>query len=354
MEFLNYDFYNNTVLQWIIAVLVFSLFLPVFALIRKIVTNRLHRLFQKTKTELDDFITELLNQIKFFFYGVLGLYLASLTLTLPPKIQDIMSVLIIVALLIQGGIWGGSIIDFWITRFKKKRFDQDPASVTTITALAFVGRLILWTIVLLLMLENLGINVTGLVAGLGIGGIAIALAVQNVLGDLFASLSIVLDKPFVIGDFIIVDDFLGVVKHVGLKTTRIQSLSGEQLIFSNSDLLNSRIRNYKRMAERRVVFEVGVTYNTPFEKVKAIPEMLKQAVEAQQNVRFDRAHFKEYGDFSLNYEIVYYVLTPDYNAYMDTQQTINFHIFENFEQQGIDFAFPTQTLYLNKETDNQP
>jgi small-conductance mechanosensitive channel len=350
MDFLQVEFYHNTVLQWLIAVLVLSLFLPLFALLRVIVTKRLHHLFQKTRTDLDDFLVELLHQTKFFLSGALGLYLAALTLKLPATVQSIISVLLIIALLAQAGVWGSSVIKFWIQRFTRQRFEEDPSSVTTISALNFVGRLVLWAIVLLLMLENLGISVTGLVAGLGIGGIAIALALQNILGDLFASLSIVLDKPFVIGDFIIVDDYMGVVKQVGLKTTRIQSLSGEQLIFANHDLLGSRIRNYKRMDERRVAFTIGVTYETPFEMVKAIPAMLKKAVEEQQNVRFDRAHFKEYGDFSLNYETVYYIGTADYNAYMDTQQAINLTIFRVFEQQGISFAYPTQTLYLNQSS----
>jgi small-conductance mechanosensitive channel len=198
----------------------------------------------------------------------------------------------------------------------------------------------------LLALDNMGVNITGLVAGLGIGGIAVALALQNILGDLFASLSIILDKPFVIGDFIVVDQLMGTVEHVGLKTTRIRSLSGEQVIFSNAGLLQSRIRNFKRMAERRVVFTVGVTYQTPYEKLARISALLREAVELQQGVRFDRAHFKEYGDFALVYEIVYFVTSPDYNKYMDIQQAINFEIYRRFQQEGLEFAYPTQTLFV--------
>ncbi len=176
---------------------------------------------------------------------------------------------------------------------------------------------------LLLALDNLGVDVTALVAGLGVGGIAVALAVQSILGDLFASLSIVLDKPFVIGDFIIVGDLLGTVENVGIKTTRVRSLSGEQLIFSNADLLNSRIRNYGRMYERRVVFTVGVTYDTPRHKLE---------------------------DFSLDFETVYYVQDPAYNLYMDIQQAINLELYQRFADEGIEFAYPTQTLFLAKET----
>jgi small-conductance mechanosensitive channel len=191
------------------------------------------------------------------------------------------------------------------------------------------------------------------VAGLGIGGIAVALAIQNILGDLFASLSIALDKPFVIGDFIIVDQLLGTVEHIGLKTTRIRSLSGEQIVFSNADLLNSRIRNYKRMYERRVVFSIGVTYQTPYEKLASIGTTLKEIIESQPDVRFDRAHFREYADSSLNYEVVYYVKSPDYNRYMDIQQAINLEIYRRFQDGGIEFAYPTRTLYLQDTLDDE-
>jgi small-conductance mechanosensitive channel len=216
--------------------------------------------------------------------------------------------------------------------------------------LAFVGRVAVWSIVLLVLLDNLGVDITTLVAGLGVGGVAVALAAQNILGDLFASLSIVLDRPFVVGDFLNVGDFLGTVEKVGIKTTRIRSLSGEQLIFANNDLLGSRIRNYGRMQQRRVVFSIGVTYQTPPEKLAAISDMLREAVEAQQDVRFDRAHFAKYGDFALIYEIVYYCLSADYNRYMDVQQAINIRIYERLAEAGVEFAYPTQTLYLARSS----
>ncbi len=204
--------------------------------------------------------------------------------------------------------------------------------------------------VLLLSLQNVGVDVTALVAGLGVGGIAVALALQNILGDLFASLAIVLDKPFVLGDFINVGgEFLGSIEAIGLKTTRIRSLSGEQLVFSNSDLLGSRIRNYGRMAERRIAFTVGVTYETPKDRLAEIPGIIREAVEAQDKVRFDRSHFQKFGDFSLDFETVYYVLSPDYSTYMDIQQAINLRLFGEFGDRGIEFAYPTQTLHLFKQ-----
>jgi small-conductance mechanosensitive channel len=227
--------------------------------------------------------------------------------------------------------------------------ESNAGAVTTLSSVGFVLQSLLWMILLLVALDNFGINVTTLVAGLGISGIAVALAVQNILGDLFASFSIVFDKPFVIGDFIIVGDFLGTVEYVGLKTTRIRSLSGEQLIFSNGDLLKSRIRNFKRMYERRVVFTIGVLYQTTYEQLIEIPKMIRSIIESQGQVRFDRAHFKEYGAYSLNFEVVYWIQNPDYNVYMDIQQAINLTIFKQFKEKDIHFAYPTQTLFIEND-----
>jgi len=207
----------------------------------------------------------------------------------------------------------------------------------------------MWVLVLLLVLDNLGVQVTALVAGLGIGGIAIALAAQSVLGDLFASFVIVVDKPFKEGDFIIVGDLMGSVEHVGIKTTRVRSLWGEQLVFSNSDLTSSRIRNFGLMQQRRILFSVGVTYDTAPDAVERIPEMIREAVESQELTRFDRAHFSGYGDSSLDMEVVYYVLSGDYNVYMDIQQGINLALLRRFTDEGIDFAFPTRTLHVYGE-----
>jgi len=237
-------------------------------------------------------------------------------------------------------------VKFWLGLVLQKRMDQDASSATTISLLGFVARLILWVMVLLLILDNLGVNITGLVAGLGIGGIAVALAVQNILGDLLASLSIVLDKPFVIGDFVVVDSLSGTIEHIGLKTTRIRSLSGEQLIFANNDLLKSRIRNYKRMSERRIVFSFGVVYQTPLPKLKGIKEIIRDIISKEENTRLDRVHFKEYGDSSINYEVVYFVTVPDYNIYMDVQESINLEIFRRFAEEKITFAYPTTTVFL--------
>ncbi len=349
MSLLETTFYHNTLKEWIIALTILVVSYTVLRVIKAIFVHRSQVIIKKTHTAIDDLFFDLIRKVKFFLLFAAALYMGALAVTLPPKVDNIIRIILVIAFLWQAAIWGNTLIVFFIARYRKQKLETDAASVTTISALGFVAKLALWTIILLLALDNMGVNITGLVAGLGISGIAVALAVQNILGDLFASMSIALDQPFVIGDFIIVDNYMGTVQKIGLKTTRIQSLSGEQLIFSNSDLLNSRIRNYKRMYERRVVFGIGVIYQTPYEKLETIPEMIKEIIAEQENARLDRVHFKEFGDSSLNFEVVYYVKNPDFNVYMDIQQAINLKIFQRFAEEGIEFAYPTRTLFLNHE-----
>jgi small-conductance mechanosensitive channel len=218
-----------------------------------------------------------------------------------------------------------------------------------ITGIMIVINITVWALGLVFLFDNLGYNVTAIVTGLGIGGIAIALAAQNILGDLFNYFVIFFDRPFEVGDFIVVDDKKGNVEYIGIKTTRIKSLSGEQIVISNSNLTNSRLHNFKRMEERRIVFMLGVTYGTSVEKLKAIPEIIKKIFDEEALARLDRVHFAAYGDFSLNYEIVFFVNSPDYNQYMDVHQSVNLKIYEAFELRGIEFAFPTQTIHLAKQ-----
>ena len=289
---------------------------------------------------------ELIDRVHPLFLLVAAIYVGSLRLALPKTVGEVILKIFFIGMLLQIARLGSHAIKFLIDRYRRQEIEKNAEAVTTLSSVAFLLRILLWLILLLVALDNFGVNVTTLIAGLGVGGIAMALAVQNILGDLFASFSIVLDKPFVIGDFIIVGDYLGTVEYVGLKTTRIRSLSGEQLIFSNTDLLGSRIRNFKRMYERRVVFTIGVLYQTPVEKLETIPILIREIVESQKQVRFDRAHFKEYGTYSLNFEVVYWIKNPDYNVYMDIQQAINIALFRRFEKEGVEFAYPTQTLYF--------
>ncbi|GIV37582.1 MAG: hypothetical protein KatS3mg032_1961 [Cyclobacteriaceae bacterium] len=203
-----------------------------------------------------------------------------------------------------------------------------------------------WALGLVFVFDNLGYNVTTIITGLGIGGIAIALAAQNILGDLFNYFVIFFDRPFEVGDFIVVDDKRGTVEYIGIKTTRIRSLSGEQIIMSNTNLTSARLHNFKRMNERRVLFTLGVVYGTPLEKLRKIPGLLRDIIARQPLIRLDRIHFASYGAYSLNYEIVFFVQSPDYNQYMDIMQDVNLQIYESFEKEGIEFAFPTQTIFV--------
>jgi len=344
--FLTQIVYSNPVWTWLLAAAVIIVVAMILVLLRRFFHRRLVEFAKRTVTEVDDLVADLIGRTRFWFLATVSLYAGSLALTLPAMAARVISTIAVLVLLVQVGIWGTALVTFWMTRSVKRKLEVDTATATSMAALGFIIKLALWAVILLLALDNMGLDITALIAGLGIGGIAVALALQSILGDLFASLSIVIDKPFVIGDFIIVDDLLGTVERIGLKTTRVRSLSGEQLVFSNSDLLNSRIRNYKRMFERRIVFSIGVTYQTPHEKLAAIPATIREIIEAQEMTRFDRAHFKAYGDFALTFETVYYVLVPDYNTYMDIQQAINLAIYERFEKEGIDFAYPTQTLYF--------
>ena len=225
----------------------------------------------------------------------------------------------------------------------------DAAEAKATRSITTVLNWVIWAGGAVFILDNLGIKISAVIAGLGIGGIALALAAQSILGDLFSSFAIFLDKPFKVGDFIIVGDLLGVVEHVGIKTTRIKSLHGEQLVFPNSDLTNSRIRNYKKMQKRRVSFQIGVLYQTTHEQLKNIPQIVAEIVKNIDKVTLDRAHFLSFADFSLVFEIVYYVDGSDYNLYMDIQQEINLALKENFGKAGIEFAYPTQTLYTVKQ-----
>lgn len=341
--------WGNTITEWLVAA---GLALAVAVALRLVaarVLGRVRTLAGKTENRIDDLVIGLLEKTKLLFILLVAVWAGSLTLTLEPGTDRFIQSILIIGLLLQAAVWGTAVIDHFLDRYREKQIEVDPSGATAVGAMSFIARVALWTVIVLMALQNLGINVTTLIAGLGVGGIAVALAVQNILGDLFASLTIVMDKPFVLGDFIIVGDYMGTVEYVGLKTTRIRSLGGEQIVFGNSDLLGARVRNYKRMNERRILFKVGVVYGTPHDKVERIPDMIREAVESQENTRFDRAHFKEYGDSALVFETVYYMLVPDYNVYMDVQEGINLQLYRRFEEEGIEFAFPTRTVFVNLE-----
>ena len=278
---------------------------------------------------------------------------------LPKEWQSTFHHTFVVALLMQIGFWVVTASIFAVNYAfyyraarEGKSIEDDPSLNTGKHIIGFIIYLLIWSTILLLCLDNIGFNVTSIVAGLGIGGIAIGLAVQNILGDLLSSLSILFDKPFVKGDFIIVGDYLGTIERIGLKTTRVRSLSGELIVFPNKHLVESQIRNYQQMQERRIVFQIGVIYETSADQLAKIPQIIKEIIESTALARFDRSHFAKYGDFSLDFETVYYVLSSDYGQYMDVQQLINIKLFKAFEEEGIVFAYPTQQLYLTSTKDS--
>jgi small-conductance mechanosensitive channel len=344
---MNYLANQKLITDFICAVSVtITVYLAIY-IAKRVLIPRLEKNMLQTDDKCHNIALDLIRKIHPVFWVVLAVYIGTLQLSLSAFLSDIIRKTFIIILLLQTGRLVTTFIRLWIDYYKTTKINTDAGAITTLNSVGFLLRILLWIILLLIALDNFGVNVTTLIAGLGIGGIAVALAVQNILSDLFASFSIVLDKPFVIGDFIIVDDLLGTVEYVGIKTTRIRSLSGEQLIFSNADLLKSRIRNFKRMYERRVVFSISIVYQTPIEKIEAIPLMIRRIIEDQGPVRFDRAHFKEYGTYSLNFEIVYWIKDPDYNIYMDTQQAINIAIYKLFREADIEFAYPTQIIKTN-------
>jgi small-conductance mechanosensitive channel len=348
MNLLDEIFWGNPVRSWLIALGICLGLALGLRLVLAILKSRLGRLAKHTRNSIDDVAVEALGRTVMPTLLVIGLATAAQTLDLPDGTNLILHHLLVVVMIVQVGLWIAYVATHWLDHYRSRQMKNDRGAATAVGAISFVVQVAIWTTALLAILGNLEVNITALVAGLGIGGIAVALALQNVFSDLFASLSIVFDKPFVIGDFIIVGEQMGSVEHVGLKTTRVRSLSGEQLVFANSDLLTSRIRNFGRLYERRVVFQLGVTYQTLQEKLVEIPGIIREAIEEQEKTRFDRSNFAKYGDFALNFETVYYVLASDYNLYMDIQEKINLKIRERFLAEEIEFAYPTQTLILQR------
>jgi len=344
MFFLQERVFGNRIADWADALVLLVVLTFLFVVTKRLLARRF-RMLSEARDGLREMIAEILRRTRSLVLFLIALYLASQRVELSERIEDMLRGVAFVAALVQIGIWGSYFIQNGLKRYMSRR-TAEPVSHSGIAVMVLFGRILLWAFVFLLIMENLGVNVTTLIASLGVGGIAIGLATQNILGDLFASLSILLDRPFEAGHFIIIDGYMGTVEQVGLKTTRIRSVNGELLVFGNNDLLKSRIRNFANFRERRIIFTFGVLYDTPAEKLRRIPGMVREIVEKTASTRFDRAHFKAFGNSSLDFEVVYYVLSPDYVIYMDIQQNINLAIFEAFEKEGIGFAFPTRTIHL--------
>lgn len=335
---------GNSLRDWMTALGLALCINLVVGVTKWVVARYLARYAERTESQVDDAIVVMVKRTKQWLIFGITLMIGTRYLDLPPKIDHVLIHTAVLSGGLQVGLWLSAGLNVWINRYRSTTTDL--AATTSLGALHFIARLVVWTLVILITLDNLGFNVSAMVAGLGVSGIAVALAVQNILGDLFASLSIVIDKPFVVGDSITVDNLSGTVEHVGLKTTRVRSSTGEEIIFSNGDLLKTRIRNMKRMQERKMVFTFGVVYEIDAKVLATIPDTVKRIIEATPRTRFDRAHFKGFGASSLDFEVAFWMRTADYMASLDAQQQINLGLFEAFAEQGIAFAYPTQTLIV--------
>lgn len=306
-------------------------------LVRALVRRKLHAA-HLTETGIDDFVCESANRTKLYLLFLPIVYLGARALTLPVQLAHPLKLAVQLALIGQAALWLAGVADFWLRRYGRTRIESDPSAVMTLNVFRIALICAVWILAVIAAIDNLGFNVGAVLTGLGIGGVAVALALQNILADLFASLSIVIDKPFVLGDSIAVDQFAGTVEHIGLKTTRVRSVAGEELIFSNGDLLKSRIRNFKRMTQRRALLRIAVTGATPLEKLERIPLILQTIVEKQPLTRFDRAHFVAPGAGAHEFELVYYVTSREQRILLDTQQAVAYDLIRTFAAEGIELA----------------
>lgn len=335
---------GNSVLKWLVA-LAMLLGIAIFGrVIQGFLVRRFEKRAAQTANRVDDVFVKVIRATTPFFHLAVGLALASNAIELEPRIRTIIRITCAIVIGLQCGRWAQTAIVEGVDVWAAKR--EGAQSATMAAGLRFLGRLVIWTVVVLAILSNMGVELSAVIAGLGVGGVAAALAVQSTLGDLIAGVSMYFDRPFDIGDFIIVDGYLGTVRSIGTRTTRLASLDGEEIVFPNGDLVKSRIRNYARMRERRVVFGFGIEYNLPAAKIERARELVSEIVRAREGLRFDRAHFKGYGEYSLAFEVVYYVLSPDYNLYMDHQHAINMELYRRFEAEGIRFALPVRTVFM--------
>ena len=357
MKFWQVEFLNNEVRSWAIALVTFLVTLTVLPIVKSFVSARRRRWAERdaqtphvpaSAHHAIGLTTLLVERTSRVFLWAVAVYLASRDLTFTPRIERFLTIGIVLAFWMQVGLWAMTSVRYAIDLRRKSSAGLDALLTSSIDVILFVAGLGVWAMVLLLALDNLGVQIKPLLAGLGIGGIAVALAVQTVLSDLLASLSIALDKPFGIGDFLTVGESQGTVEHIGVKSTQLRSLTGEQIIISNTDILKSRVRNYGRMRERRALFQFGVSYDTDPKALAAIPGMVRQIIEATPETRFDRCHFLAYGPATLQFEVVFYCTKPDFNIYADAQQKINLEIFERLRAMNVSLT-PPNRMSVNLE-----
>lgn len=345
-EFLGKEYLGNSFQDYVVSICIFVALSVIFKFVQWGILFRLGQLAKKTETSIDDTFIKIVRSLKPQFYYFLAFYFGVQFLNLSGSVSQAIGAIFTIWIVYQGIVALQILIDDVIA--KKFSVDKDPGTQSAIKYLSNIVKFALWAIGFLLVLSNLGVNITSLVAGLGIGGLAIAFAVQNILADLFSSFAIFFDKPFQVGDFIVAGGSSGTVEKIGVKTTRLRALSGEEVVIANKELTSARIQNYRNVQERRVVLSLGVLYETSEDKLAKIPELIKDVVTSVSKARFDRAHFSGFGDSALLYEIVYYAETGDYTEYMNIQHEVNLGIVAIFNQEKIGFAYPTQTLYISK------
>jgi small-conductance mechanosensitive channel len=347
--FFSYEYFGNTVWQYTTALVAFVAVFSVLKLFKRRVIKNLHKLAEKTEGDFDDLVAQIIQSVGRPFYLFVSLAVAIQFIEQPDLLKKVVFYIALTVVLYTAVRAIQQLIDYGFQKGVRKRLEEDPRfDASAVRLLSKIAKWTVWLIALLLVMQNLGYDITALVAGLGIGGLAIAIALQGVLSDMFASFSIYMDRPFQTGDFIIVGDVMGTVKHIGVKSTRLQSLWGEEIIVPNKDLTEARVKNYKRMESRRMVFSFGLTYETPAEKLRRVPEIVKEIINSIELAGVDRVHWKEFGDSALTFEVMYHVNTAEYNDYMDIQQEINLQLKERLEKEGMAFAYPTQTVYLQK------
>ncbi|MFA5140804.1 MAG: mechanosensitive ion channel family protein [Elusimicrobiota bacterium] len=340
------EFLGNSVRGYLVAGITLLLLLFGAKFLRWFLTVNLEKLTKRTATDFDDFIVSLLGTIRTHELALLALFIAVRHLAVSPAIFNILHIALVLAMSWRGAAVLRALLGYGLRRACDRAGLADANASSAAKNLELVLSGAIWVGAVLFILDNLGVNITAAVAGLGIGGVAVALAAQHILGDLFSSFVIFIDKPFKVGDFITVGDLAGPVEHIGIKTTRVRALSGEMLIFSNSDLTSARIRNYELMRERRVLTGFSLDLATPVEKAAVVPDIVKDAVKAVQGVRFDRAHLKGFGPAGLEFEFVYYVLSADYVKFMNAQENIDLGLLRRLEASGLHLAYPAQTVHL--------
>ncbi len=349
-NFFQQVYFQNRIIDYIITLIIFVVAVFTIIILKNFLLKILQNIASKKTTAIDDrFVDAFQNKIKPFINLLYfaAFYFSLYQLNIPTILEKYLNIVIIALFIFYTVKVILSIFSYFLENYWIKK-ERDSTRITALRGIETFLKILIWSIAFIILLDNLGVQISALLAGLGIGGIAIALASQNILGDLFSYFIIFFDRPFEIGDFLNIDNFSGTIENIGIKTTRIRSLGGEEIIFSNTDLVNSRLRNFKRMRKRRVLFNFGVTYQTPLQQLKEIPDIVSSIFQQINGATLDRVHFSSFGDFSLSFEVVYYVNSRDYNQYMNIQQEINLKLKEELEKRSIDFAYPTQTIFLSK------